>query len=264
MKISLITVSFNSAATIATAMESVLRQKGVDYEYIVVDGASRDNTLEVIRAYEPKFAGRMTWISEPDRGMYDAINKGIRRATGDVIGILNTDDVLSSDDVFAQVAAAFDAEVDAVYANIRFLKGDAQDLSALRALPTKRFYSSKHWQPWKLQWGYMPPHPSLYIRKEFFAQLGGYALDYKIAADYELIVRYLRKNRLRTRYLNQTLVDMRMGGLSTKNWKSNLLLNREIVRGNRANGYFCSLPMMLPKYFYKVWEFIIPYFADIR
>ncbi len=258
MKVSLITACFNAEATIATALESVLRQKGVDLEYIVVDGASTDRTMDLVRAYEPKFEGRMSWVSEPDKGIYDAINKGVARATGDIVGILNADDVLSIDETLKAIAGSFSDDVDAAYADIRFVRGEATELDALRALPTGRHYSAKCWKPWMLQWGFMPPHPSVYIRREFFAKLGGYKLGYKIAADYELLVRYLRKNRLRTAYLNRIVVDMRPGGISTKNWRSNLLLNRENVRANWENGYSCCLAMMAPKYLFKIWEFILP------
>ena len=250
MKITLITACRNSTATIRTAIESVLGQKGVDVEYIVVDGSSTDDSVAVFKAYEPRFNGRMRWISEPDKGMYDAINKGIKMATGDVVGILNADDVLESPDTLAHVAGAFVDDVDAVYADIRFVKDDLNT--------TVRYYSAKHWKPWMLQWGKMPPHPSVYIRRELFDQYGLYKLGYEIAADYELLIRYLRMAKLRTLYLNESLVRMRMGGKSTRGWKSFKTLNKEIVRGNLENGYFCCFPMLLPKYFFKIFEFILP------
>jgi len=261
LKISLVTVCYNSAATLPTALESVLRQTHPDLEYIVVDGASTDGSQRVIESFEKKFAGRMRWLSEPDRGMYDAINKGIARATGEVVGILNADDAFSSCDVLARVARAFDPprELDAVYGDVRFVK-NATDVSLENfwALKTLRHYSSRHWRPWMLQWGFMPPHPSVYIRKKCFEKLGLYATDYHIAADYALLVRFLRKAKLRIAYVPMCFADMRVGGKSTRDWRSNLLLNREIVRGNREAGYFCCLPMLAPKYLFKIFEFIIP------
>ena len=250
MKVSLITACFNSKATIRTAIESALAQRDVALEYIVVDGGSKDGTVDLLKEYAPKFNGRMRWISEPDEGMYDAINKGIKMATGDVVGILNADDMLESPDTLAHVAAAFADDVDAVYADIRFVK---DDLST-----TVRYYSAKHWRPWMLQWGKMPPHPSVYIRRGLFDQYGYYKLGYEIAADYELLIRYLRMAKLRTNYLNESLVRMRMGGKSTRGWKSFKTLNREIVRGNLENGYFCCFPMLIPKYLFKIFEFILP------
>jgi len=294
--ITLITVCYNSAAVIRTALESVLRQTLTDLEYLVIDGGSMDGTVEILREYEPKFGGRMRWFSERDRGMYDAINKGIVRAAGDVVGILNADDVLADDRVIERVAEVFgkcvnalvpdcvnagtrDGEVsenkatrhsgiqavispgspDALYGDIRFV-ADRRDvaLDELRSEPTVRYYSARHWRPWMLQWGFMPPHPSVYIRRECFGRLGNYSLDYKIAADYALLIRFLRRGKLRSQYLPMCFVDMRVGGVSTKNWRSNLLLNQEIVRGNREAGYFCCLPMLVPKYAFKVWEFAGP------
>ena len=208
-------------------------------------------------------------ISERDKGMYDAINKGIKMATGDIVGILNADDMFESPDTLAKIAARFEGtgngergtgnreqgtgngeQIEAVYADIRFVRDDLQT--------TSRYYSAKHWKPWMLQWGKMPPHPSVYIRRELFDKLGLYKLGYDIAADYELLIRYLRKAGIRTKYLNECVVRMRMGGKSTRGWRSNLKLNQEIVRGNMENGYFCCLPMLLPKYLFKIFEFILP------
>lgn len=256
MKISLITACYNSIETIRSCFDSVLSQQGIDLEYIVVDGGSKDDTVSVVKDFDRKVreSGRQDfsfkWISERDRGMYDAINKGIAMATGDIVGILNTDDLFQSNDTLAHVAAAFTDDVDAIYADIRFVKDDLQT--------TSRYYSAKHWKPWMLQWGKMPPHPSVYIRRELFGKLGLYKLGYDIAADYELLIRYLRKAGIKTHYLNECVVRMRMGGKSTRGWQSFMTLNKEIVRGNRENGYFCCFPMLMPKYIFKIFEFILP------
>ena len=267
MKISIITVCYNSAATLSVAMESVLRQTHPDLEYLVIDGASTDGSKTLIQSFAPKFNGRMRWLSEKDNGMYDAINKGIAMATGDVVGILNADDAFSSCDVVAAVASAFEAnsELEATHGDVRFVK-NATDVSLenFRAMKTVRYYSSRHWRPWMLQWGFMPPHPSVYICKTRFEQLGNYAPDYHIAADYALLIRFLRKAKLRSAYLPMCFVDMRVGGKSTRNWRSNLLLNQEIVRGNREAGYFCCLPMLAPKYLFKIFEFVIPKIKEAR
>lgn len=240
MKVSVITVCFNAEKTIARTVESVLAQKGVDIEYIVVDGASRDGTVaEATRAG----GGRLRLVSEPDRGMYDALNKGIAMATGDVVGILNADDAFEDETAVRDIAAAFEPGVEAVYADIRFVNGAGR---------TVRYYSAKHWRPWMHNWGYMPPHPSVYIRRETFARLGGYRLGYRISADFELMVRYFCRARIATRYLPRCVVKMLPGGLSTCGLKSKIRLNRENVRANRENGYICFFPMMLPKYAYKV------------
>ena len=257
MKILLITACYNSAATIRTCFDSVLSQQGVDLEHIVVDGGSKDGTVDIIKEYATRStcSTRFKYISECDQGMYDAINKGIKMATGDIVGILNADDMFESQDTLAHVIDVFNhvgqaEQVDVVYADIRFVKDDLQT--------TSRYYSAKHWKPWMLQWGKMPPHPSVYIRRELFAKLGLYKLGYDIAADYELLIRYLRKAGVKTHYLNECVVRMRMGGKSTRGWKSFKTLNKEIVRGNRENGYFCCFLMLLPKYLFKIFEFILP------
>lgn len=334
MRITLITVCYNSAEVIRTALESVLRQTWPEIEYLVIDGGSTDGTQEILREYEKKFirsfvrdcmsenadacadlqrwqSGKKAlrqfiWVSEPDQGMYDAINKGIRMATGEVVGILNADDALADDGVIARVAVVFWGEVtanpanlsngeiplnsgtlkpapqarlnlgtfepaafaaiepgrrpvDVVYGDIRFVANRKDvGLDGLRTERTVRYYSAQGWRPWMLRWGFMPPHPSVYIRRECFERLGDYALDYQIAADYALLVRFLRRAGLRAQYLPLCMVVMRMGGKSTRGWRSNLKLNQEIVRGNREAGYFCCLPMLLPKYAFKVWEFLGP------
>ena len=255
MKISLITVCYNSAATIMTAIESVFAQRGADVEYIVVDGASSDGTADVVRGFEERARRRsgdghfaFRWLSERDRGMYDAINKGIGMATGDVVGILNADDLLESPDTLAHIASAFRDGVDCVYADIRFVRDDLET--------TVRYYGAARWRPWMHNWGYMPPHPSVYIRRALFERLGPYKLGYSISADFELMVRYLCREGISAVYLPECVVRMRMGGKSTKDWRANVLLNVENVRANRENGYFSCFPMMLPKYLFKVWGFV--------
>ena len=248
MKVSLITVCFRSAGVIRTALESVLAQKGVDVDYIVVDGGSDDGTVEILKEYESKFAGRMRWISECDEGMYDALNKGIKMAEGDVVGILNADDMLEDENTLAFVASSFDPVIDCVYGDIRFVRGESKK--------TTRYYSSKRWRPWMHNWGFMPAHPSVYVRREVFDRVGGYKLGYDISADFEWMVRLLCRSRVKARYLPRSIVTMRLGGKSTAGLKAMVKLNRENVRANRENGYFCCLPMMLPKYFFKIWGYI--------
>jgi glycosyltransferase involved in cell wall biosynthesis len=258
MKVSLITACRQSAAVIRTAFDSVLAQKDVDFEYIVVDGGSEDGTVDIIREYEGRFFARMRWLSEPDDGMYDAVNKGIRMATGDVVGILNADDSLDGDDVLSRVAKAFDGEadggrLDCVFGNVRFVKEAGGR--------TQRVCFARLWRPWMLHWGYMPPHPSIFIRRERFTEWGGYIPsrdEYKIAADYELLIRFFCCHRMSYKYVPICTTAMRLGGVSTKNVVARKKLNEEIIKANRANGYFCVWPMLLPKYAIKVWEVILP------
>ena len=264
MKITVVTVSFRAAGTLPTALESVWRQRteGLEIEHIVVDGGSQDGTVALLRAHARRVAGTpgfsFSWTSQPDRGLYDAMNKGIARATGDIVGILNADDVFTDDTGLARLAGAFsDPQVDAAYADIRFVRGaDATTLEAIRAQPTVRYYSSRRWRPWMHNWGFMPAHPTVYIRRRHFASLGLYRLGYRISADFELMVRHLCRGRLRAVYVPLCLVTMRTGGVSTRNWKANVRLNCENVRANRENGYFSCFPMMLPKYCFKIWGFV--------
>ena len=263
MKVSLITACYNSAATIKTAIDSVRAQSGVDIEYIVVDGGSTDGTVDVIKEYADKthnsqltthnFSFR--WISERDKGMYDAINRGIKMATGDVVGILNADDVLTDDTTLAHIAQAFGEHVDCVYADIRFVK-QGETVEALRNAKTVRYCSAAKWKPWMFRFAAMVPHPSFYVRRECFGRLGGYSLDYRICSDFELELRYLYLAKLKAAYLPECVVVMRMGGASTAGWRSNVEINREDLRALRAHGIWSCLPLIYLKYLFKIWGFV--------
>ena len=288
MRVSLITVCYNAEKTIADAMESVGRQRELfdcsdcsigtrlEIEYIVVDGGSTDGTVGIIKKFAEQFHCTPTpptytfrWLSEKDNGMYDALNKGMKMATGDVIGILNADDVLDGDYVLSRVCEEFGKcekceRVDCLFGNVRFVSGEkvrGEGVERLRALPTKRVCFARWWKPWMLQWGYMPPHPAIFIRKECFERWGGYEPDrkeYRIAADYELLIRFFRVHRMKARYMPICTTVMRTGGVSTKDVEARKKLNEEIVKANRVNGYFCCFPMLIPKYFVKIWEVILP------
>ena len=264
MKISLITVCYNAEKTIADAMASVAAQQGsgigdqgsgVEIEYIVVDGGSTDGTVREIKNYELRIANEkrcgftFRWLSEKDNGLYDAMNKGIRMATGDVVGILNADDVLAEDDTLAKIAAAFeDPEIDGTYADIRFVR----ELGG----KTVRYCSGRWFQPWMFRFAVLPAHPSIYLRRSCFEKYGLYSLDYRICADFEMMLRLFWKHRIRTKYLPICTTVMRMGGLSTGGFKSNLAINREDLRAIRAHGYWSCMPLILCKYFFKIWGFV--------
>ena len=193
MKISIITVTYNSAATLRDTMESVLAQTYTDIEYVVVDGLSKDNTMDIVREYEPRFQGRMKYISEKDHGLYEAMNKGIRMATGEIVGIINSDDFYHRNDIIQLVADAMAAsEVQAVYGDVRFVNPENLD-------KTVRYYSSKIFRPSLFRFGFMPAHPTFFTYRKYFEQYGYYRLDYKIAADYELLVRFLHKYGVKAR-----------------------------------------------------------------
>jgi glycosyltransferase involved in cell wall biosynthesis len=251
MKISIITVCYNSEKYIRSAMESVLSQTYENIEYIVVDGNSTDRTLEFVKAYEPKFNGKMRWVSEPDKGLYDAMNKGIKIATGEIVGILNSDDVYFNNAILAQVANTFNQNnsIQAIFGNIRFVRPDNLD-------KTVRYYQSKHFSPKCFRFGFMPAHPTFFTYRTNFDKIGFYKTDYKIAADFELLTRFLYKNKLSYKYIPLDFIKMRTGGISTKSYKSNIILNREMVRACKENGIYTNLIFIFSKYLIKIFEWI--------
>ena len=250
MKISLITVTYNSSKTLSDTLQSVLNQTYSEIEYIIVDGASKDSTVSIIQEYEPKFNGRMKWISEPDKGLYDAMNKGIRMATGDIVGIINSDDFYHRSDILQVVADAFrDKSVQAVYGDVRFVNDDNLE-------KTVRYYSSKSFSPKRFRFGFMPAHPTFFTYKKYFDEFGYYKMGYKIAADYELLTRFLYVHKLKCKYLPIDFMKMRTGGASTASIKSNWILNKEIVRACKENGIWTCMPLLFLKYFIKVFELV--------
>lgn len=250
MKFTIITVCYNSSAFLRDAILSVKNQTYQNIEYIIVDGRSTDGTIDIIRESEFLFGGGLRWISEKDEGLYDAMNKGIMMATGDVVGILNSDDFFYDNSVLKKIAAAFGtAEVEAIIGDIVFVKDSNHDKII-------RYYSSRRWKPSKFAWGYMPPHPSFFIKRELFEKFGYYKIDYRIAADYELLIRYLLKAGISWRYEPIITTKMRMGGMSTNGFKSLLKLNNEIIRGCKENGVYTNKLMVYSKYLFKPFEFI--------
>jgi len=247
MKISLLTVCYNSADTIKDTINSILAQDYEDIEYIIVDGNSTDGTIGIIQSYGNKVG---KWISEPDNGIYDAMNKGIALATGDVIGMLNSDDFYFDNQIISKVAAAFrEEEIDAIFADLIFV--DPENLNK-----TVRTYSSRNWNPERFGWGFMPAHPTVFIRRKFYEQFGLFETDYKIAADYEMLIRLLYVHKLRYRYLPLTMVKMRQGGVSSRGLKSNVILNSEIIRACRKHGIRTNTIKIYSKYIVKVFELL--------
>ncbi|AAZ97827.1 conserved hypothetical protein [Thiobacillus denitrificans ATCC 25259] len=247
MKISTITVAFNAAGTIADTLKSVAAQTLSDVEHIVVDGASTDGTLDVICRH----AGRVARvISEPDAGIYDAMNKGLRLATGDVVGFLNADDVYADAGVLARVSAIMDTEkLDALFGDAEFVNSSRPDR------PTRR-YRSDRFRPERIAWGWMPAHPALFLRRELYERFGIFRTDYRIAGDFELVARMFHGDTLWYRHVPEVLVRMRTGGISTGGWRNTLQLNREVLRACRENGIPTNLPKILSKYPAKLLEFL--------
>lgn len=247
MKVSIITVAFNAEATIRDTIESVLAQDYPDIEHIIIDGVSKDHTAEIVRSYGDCIA---KFVSEPDRGMYDGMNKGIKLATGDVIAILNADDFYVNSQVVSTIVEHFHKyQVDAVFGDLVYVKND--DLNKV-----VRYYSSASFHPSKFAYGWMPAHPTFVVKRSAFDRYGFFKTDYKIAADYELLIRFLAVQQMSYHYIPQVLVKMRTGGASTANLSSNWILNREIVRGCLENGIQTNMTKVLSKYFVKVFQLV--------
>lgn len=244
MKISIITASYNSSLTIRRTLQSVADQDYLNIEHIIIDGGSKDDTLSIIK----EFPHVSKIVSEPDKGIYDAMNKGIELATGDIIGTLNSDDFFTSNLIVEQITNSFDENTDAIFGDIAFV-------SPNNLFKTIRYYSANQWNPKKFKWGYMPPHPSFYLRREFYEKYGLYQIDYVIASDYELLIRMLYTNKIRYKYLPQQIVTMRTGGVSTQNIKSRYILNKEIVRACAENGIQTNMFLLSFKYSKKIFEY---------
>jgi glycosyltransferase involved in cell wall biosynthesis len=227
LKISIITVVWNRASTVGQAVASVRAQSWHDKEHIVMDGGSTDGTLDVLRAHRESLA---VLVSEPDGGIYDALNKGMARASGDVIGVMHSDDFYAHEDVLKLVAQAFDdPAVDAVYGDLDYVAKDE---------PTRtiRRWRSGDYSPIRLAMGWMPPHPTLFVRRRMIEQWGGYDTSFRIAADYDSILRYFHRGSMRAAYVPQVLVKMRVGGESNRSLSKIWRKSREDYRALRGNG----------------------------
>ena len=273
MKISVVMACRNAAGTVGAALESAARQRrdGFALELVVVDGASTDGTAEAVRRFAESVKARTAraaadgegeisfrWISERDRNMYDGLNKGIRMATGDIVGILNADDAFASDGVLAEVAAFWAANpgLDATYGDVRFVRrGDYADAAALRAAPTKRYLTGRLFRNWMFRFATFPAHPSTFVRRDCYLQYGLYSLEYDICADFEMMLRLFVKHGVRTKYLPLCTTVMRHGGLSTNGLKSKLAVNAQDLRALRANGVWSCWPLVCSKYLLKVWGY---------
>lgn len=237
MKISIVTVSYNSAATIADTLRSVAAQTYTDIEHLIVDGQSSDKTMQVVDAHShPK----LIFSSESDNGIYDAMNKGVQRATGEIIGILNSDDFYVHENVLNEVATAFSADptLDVVLGDVDFVKsGDLE-----KPVRTYRAYGFKTWM---FHFGFMPPHPAVFVRKTAYERVGSYKIGYKIAADFDFLLRLLLIDGAKYQATGKHWVRMLTGGASTSGWRSNFVITKEMRRSLLENKVFSSIPMLL-------------------
>lgn len=248
MKISVITATYNRKNTILKAIKSIRSQTYPNVEHLIIDGASTDGSLEVIKEY---ITSETVLISEPDFGIYDALNKGIMRSTGDIIGVLHSDDIYASNHVLEKVAAEFsDVNLDAVFADAEFFSnGDPDNIV--------RRYRSNRFNKKKLSWGWMPAHTTIFFRRRVFDLFGLYKTDYKIAADMDYVARVFTSKGFRSIYVPSVWVKMQIGGASTGGIRSTILLNREVLRALRENGIKTSLVKILLRYFVKIFEFSV-------
>lgn len=249
MKISIITVCYNAERFVRTAIESVLSQDYPDIEYIIVDGASKDSTMQIVHDYGNRIH---TVISEPDKGLYDAMNKGLRAATGDIIGILNADDLYAHPSVLSHVAAAFVAKpTDSLYGDLVYV--NEEDLTKV-----VRYYKSASFRPTQFRQGKMPPHPTFFARREVYDRFGGFDTQFRICADFDILLRLLLVAGISYQHLPEVMIHMRTGGASTSGFfKSTVRINREMLASCRKNGVNTNLFRIYSKYLTKVFQLVL-------
>lgn len=247
MKVSIITVVLNNKKTVKDALLSIGSQDYEDMEHIIIDGGSTDGTQSIIDKYK---YWRTVFISERDNGIYEAMNKGLRIASGEIIGFLNSDDLYANEKVISEVVATMNKKkVDAVF-------GDLVLFAAQNPYNIVRYYQSKNFSPKTLTKGIMPAHPTLYLRKSVYEEYGYFKTDYSIGADFEFVTRIFKDNKITYHYIPKIIIKMRAGGASTKNLKSNWILNMEILRACRENGLRTNLFKIYSKYPRKVFNSI--------
>ncbi len=242
MKISIITATFNSAIHIADCISSIENQTLLDIEHIIIDGVSKDNTLGIIKSLPNKVA---KIITEPDYGIYDAMNKGIKQSSGDIVGILNSDDFYTSDTIIEEIVKTFETTgCDCIYGNLDFVAADNPEKII-------RQWESSPFIPGSFSKGWHPPHPTFFVRREIYKNYGTFDTTLNVSADFELMLRFLEKYKIKHQYLNKTIVKMRYGGESTGSLKKILEGNKNIMKAFRKNNIpvsrFYPIIRLLPK-----------------
>ncbi len=246
--VTVITVCYNSASSLERALKSVAIQDWPKVEHIVIDGGSTDDTLAILECYKNHLA---QVVSEPDEGIYDAMNKGLDRATGDIVCFLNADDQYVSNHVLSRVAKHMqEHQLDALLGDVAFFNSTD---------PTRmvRRYRSGRFTPERLAWGWMPAHPALFMRKSVVQRVGRFKTSYRIAGDFDYIARAFYGHNLRYQHMPEVLVCMQTGGASTAGWRSKVLLNQEVLRSCQENGIPTNLFKILSKYPMKLLELFV-------
>jgi len=245
LRVSVITVCYNAADTIESTITSVLNQSYSNIQYIIIDGNSTDDTMDIVNKYANKIS---KIVSESDKGLYDAINKGIALADGEVIGILNADDVFFDNSTIAKIMTHFEYDT-----NLKSVIGDIAFINNNKIL---RYYSSKYWSTLSFRFGIMPPHPSFYCRRDLFIKYGNYRTDFKIAADFELLLRFILIKKVNYKYINNIIVLMKPGGLSTKTLFSQVIITNELLNACKLNGFYTNRILISFRFFFKAFQFI--------
>lgn len=229
MKVSIVTATWNSGRTVEDTIKSVLYQTYKNYEYLIIDGLSKDSTLEIARKYEPFFEGRMKIYSEKDKGIYDAMNKGFQKATGDVLMLINSDDLFARPDAVELVVKEFERhpDVDGVYADLNYV-------SQSNVNNIVRVWKTGNQKP--MRYGWLPAHPTFYIKREYYEKYGYFNLSYPLAADFELMLRFIEKYKVRLTYLPLSLVKMRLGGATSRSIQNIYKQDVETIRAFKENG----------------------------
>lgn len=247
MKVSIITVCFNSQETIEKTIRSVISQRYKNYEYIVVDGGSTDNTIEIINKYKKYIE---VIISEKDNGIYDAINKGIKKSTGSVISILHSDDIFYDNKTIQKVMSYFNSnlKLDCLIGNTLIVKNDAKKII--------RKYKANSFKNWMLYLGFSPPHPSTFFHNKIYKKYGLYNKKYNIAGDFEFFVRVFLKNKISLKIVNKNFVLMKLGGRSSESLKSNFISSREIIRSFKDNNLYTNWFLIIFRFPLKLLQYI--------
>lgn len=247
MKLSIITVVYNNQKTIENAIQSVLSQSYQNLEYIIIDGKSTDGTIEIINSYRDKIS---FIISESDRGIYDAMNKGIALASGDIIGLLNSDDLYADNEVLKDVMSYFqsDEKLDILYGDLVYVKRD-------RTNKIVRKWISRQYFPLFYERGNVPPHPTLFVRSKVYKEAGVFILSYKLAADYEFMLRVFKKHYYKIKYINRMMILMRLGGATNKSFKNILKGNQEILLAWKSNNLRVPIMLMPFRLIKKILQF---------
>ena len=250
MKVSIVTATYNSGRTVRDTIESVLKQTYTDYEYIIKDGGSKDATLDVCREYEAQFKGRMRIISSPDKGIYDAMNQGFQAATGDVLMLINSDDLFARTDALESVVKTFNdnPDTDGVYADLYYVSQNNIDNIV-------RVWKTGEQKPMRRGW--LPAHPTFYVKRTCYEKYGYFNLNYPLAADFELMLRFIEGHHIKLTYLPMHLVKMRLGGATSKNLKNIYKQDVETIKAFKENGLpGGNITYLIWRYIPKVKQFL--------